>query len=275
MSERSPENPTLLDETADVRAAVREKYGSIAAGKDPGCCGDSGCCDTGDPIPLMQQIGYSPEEAAAVPEGANLGLGCGNPLGLAEARPGETVLDLGAGAGIDCFLAARAVGPRGHVIGVDMTPPMVERARANARRHGYSQVGFRLGEIEHLPVADRSVDLVISNCVINLSPDKPQVFREAHRVLRPGGRLVVSDLVLIRPLAPEHRRSLELYVGCVAGAAERQDYLEAIRAAGFQDVEVLRESRYEVGAVSLPEGSAERAAFAAVVSVTVRARRPS
>ena len=184
------------------------------------------------------------------------------------------MLDLGSGAGIDCFLAAREVGPSGHVIGVDMTPAMIERARANAAKSGHSHVEFRLGEIEHLPVADGSVDVIISNCVVNLSPDKPQVFREALRVLKPGGRLLVSDLVLTRPLSPELQRNLDLYVGCVAGAALRDDYLGAMREAGFADVQVVQESTYEVGLDSLPAGSPERDAYAAVVSVKVRARKP-
>ena len=256
---------------SDVRVVVREKYGAIAQGEDPGCCG-SGCC-TGD-ASVLDQLGYAAEQVAAIPEGANLGLGCGNPLALAEVRPGETVLDLGSGAGIDCFLAAREVGPTGHVIGVDMTPQMVERARATAAKTGYINVEFRLGEIEHLPVGDASVDLVISDCVVNLSPDKPQVFREALRVLKPGGHLLVSDLVLTRPLTPELQRDVDLYVGCVAGASLREDYLAMMREAGFADVEVAGEGRYEVGRGALPDGAREHEAFDAVISVKVRARKP-
>jgi arsenite methyltransferase len=268
-----------IDSTADVRVVVREKYGAIAEGKSCGCgCG----CSLDDPsqasaegtTAVLDQIGYTAEQRAAVPEGSNLGLGCGNPLGYAQAKRGETVLDLGSGAGIDCFLAAREVGPDGHVIGVDMTPAMIERARSNAAKSGHSHVEFRLGEIEHLPVADASVDLIISNCVVNLSPDKPQVFREALRALKPGGRMLVSDLVLTRPLAPELRNDVELYVGCVAGASLRDDYLGAMREAGFADVEVVAESGYAVGLDSLPADSPERNAFAAVVSVKVRARKP-
>jgi ubiquinone/menaquinone biosynthesis C-methylase UbiE len=251
----------------DIRTVVREKYGAIAEGRPSGagCCG--GSCG-GD---VLTEIGYSAEQAAAIPEGANLGLGCGNPLAFAEAKPGETVLDLGSGAGIDCFLAAREVGPTGRVIGVDMTPAMIEKARANARKAGVTNVEFRIGEIEHLPLADSSVDLIISNCVVNLSPDKPQVFREAVRVLKPGGRVLVSDLVLTRPLTPEMKKSVDLYVGCVAGAAMKDEYLGMMRDAGLESIEVLNESRYEVGIDTLPPDSAERAAFDCVVSVKVRA----
>jgi arsenite methyltransferase len=255
-------------EPQDIRTVVREKYGAIAEGRTSGCCG--GGCACGD-TDVLDQIGYSAEQALAIPEGANLGLGCGNPLAFARAMAGETVLDLGSGAGIDCFLAARDVGPSGRVIGVDMTPSMIERARANAARHGAANVEFRLGEIEHLPVADGSVDLVISNCVVNLSPDKPQVFREAYRALAIGGRMLVSDLVLTRALAPELQQNVDLYVGCVAGASLRDDYLRFIAEAGFSDVEVVQEDGYGVGVETLAPGSPERTAFDAVVSVKVRA----
>src|SRR5262245_16720323 len=262
----------------DIRTVVREKYGAIAEGRSCGCgCG----CALDEPstasaegtAAVLDQIGYTAEQRGAVPEGANLGLGCGNPLAHAGLTPGETVLDLGSGAGIDCFLAAREMGPAGQVIGVDMTPAMIERARANAAKSGASGVEFRLGEIEHLPVADASVDVIISNCVVNLSRDKPQVFREALRVLKPGGRLLVSDLVLTRPLTPELEKNVDLYVGCVAGASLRDDYLGALREAGFADVTVIQESTYEVGLDSLPADSPERDAYAAVVSVKVRARK--
>jgi len=258
--------------TEDVRTVVREKYGEIAEGKRSGCCGDD-CCAKGE-TDVLGAIGYSDEQKAAIPEGANLGLGCGNPLAYAAARPGETVLDLGSGAGIDCFLAAREVGASGHVIGVDMTAAMIEKARANAAKGGYANVEFRLGEIEHLPVADASVDLVISNCVVNLSPHKDQVFREAFRALRPGGRMVVSDLVLTRPLPPELQRRVDLLVGCVAGASLKEDYLRMMREAGFAEVEVAAEGAYEVGLPNLAENSPEREAFGAVRSVKVRATRP-
>ena len=260
---------TTLEPGADVREVVREKYGAVAEGRRAaaaGCCADSGDADA-----VLAQLGYTADQAAAIPEGANLGLGCGNPLAHAALRPGEVVLDLGSGAGIDCFLAAREVGPAGRAIGVDMTASMITRARANAAKANVSNVEFRLGEIEHLPVADSSVDVIVSNCVVNLSPDKPQVFREALRALRPGGRLVVSDLVLTREIGEDARRNVELYCGCVAGAARREEYLDMIRGAGFASVEVVQESRYAVGLDTLPEGSPERAAFESVVSVKVRA----
>ena len=263
-------------ETTDIRVVVREKYGDIAQGKSCGCgCGCSldDPAKGGDTAAVLDQIGYTAEQKASVPEGANLGLGCGNPLALAKTTPGETVLDLGSGAGIDVFLAAREVGPQGHVIGVDMTPAMIEKARANASKGDYSNVEFRLGEIEHLPVADASIDLIISNCVINLSPDKPQVFREALRVLKPGGRVLVSDLVLTRPLSDAAKKDVDLYVGCVAGASLRDDYLGMMREAGFADVEVVSQGGYSVGLDSLPAHSPEREAFAAVVSVKVRGRK--
>jgi len=253
--------------TDDIRSVVREKYGEIAEGKRSGCgCGGS-CGD------VLITLGYTEAQKATLPAGADLGLGCGNPLAHAAVRPGETVLDLGSGAGVDCFLAARETGPAGRVIGVDMTPAMLERARANAAQGGYANVEFRLGEIEHLPVADASVDCIISNCVVNLSPDKPQVFREAHRVLRPGGRLLVSDLVLTRPLAPALQQDVTLYIGCVAGAAMQDDYLAMIRQAGFADVTVVEERAYTVGQDDLPADSPVREAFASVVSVKVRARK--
>ncbi len=250
----------------DIRIAVREKYAGLA--EQGGCCGPGCGCGETD---VLDQIGYTAEQAAAIPEGANLGLGCGNPIAHAGLEPGQVVLDLGAGAGIDCFLAAREVGPTGRAIGVDMTPAMLEKARANAVRVGATNVEFRLGEIEHLPVADASVDVIISNCVINLSPDKPRVFAEAYRALRPGGRMLISDLVLTRPLPDEVRRNVDLYVGCVAGAALREDYLRLMREAGFADVEVVQESAYTVGQGGLPAGSPEEEAFRAVVSAKIRA----
>jgi arsenite methyltransferase len=227
-----------MGERIDIRTAVRERYGAIAEGKGCGCGtgGGTTCCSS--------ELDYSQTERAAIPEGANLGLGCGAPVALADPKRGETVLDLGSGAGVDVFLASREVGAEGRVIGIDMTPAMIDRARANAAREGYTNVEFRLGEIEHLPVPDASVDVIVSNCVVNLSPEKPQVFREAYRVLKPGGRMLLSDLVLERPLPPETRESIEAYVGCIGGASLRGEYLQMIGEAGFTGVEVVQEGRY-------------------------------
>jgi ubiquinone/menaquinone biosynthesis C-methylase UbiE len=189
-------------------------------------------------------MGYTEEELNVAPEGANLGLGCGNPVALASLKEGETVLDLGAGAGFDCFLASSKVGSMGRIIGVDMTPEMVEKAKENARKGNYVNVEFRLGEIENLPVGDNSVDAVISNCVINLSPDKKRVFAETFRVLRPGGRLMISDITLLKELPEEIRNSVAAYVGCVAGAISKKEYLEAIQAAGFEETKVVSEDTF-------------------------------
>ena len=238
-------------ETGKIRKTVRERYAEIA-GEKSSCCGaDRACGAEGAAERISGRIGYSETEMRSVPEGANLGLGCGNPTALASLRPGETVLDLGSGAGFDCFLASREVGPEGRVIGVDMTPEMVEKARGNARRGGYQNVEFRLGEIENLPVADGTVDAVISNCVINLSPEKRKVFDEAFRVLRPGGRLMISDLVLSKPLPDPVKESVSAYVGCVAGAMPRDEYLDTISAAGFRDVTIAEESPFPVSCFSV------------------------
>ena len=233
-----------------TREVVREKYGEMAR-TGSSCCGGGSCGS----IMTLSEIGYSPEQAAAIPEGSNLGLGCGNPLAFAAVKPGETVLDLGSGAGIDAFLAAREVGETGFVIGVDMTHDMLQRARANAAKVGAKNVEFRLGEIEHLPVADASVDVIISNCVINLSPHKDQVFREALRVLKPGGRMLISDLVWLKPVSDEIRTSVEALVGCVAGASLKDEFLELIRGAGFRDVEVVSQDAYNADACCGSEGS--------------------
>ena len=218
-----------------LRSAVRDAYSEIALADGGSCCGPSAvpCCTDGS---VSLELGYSSDELAAVPEGADLGLGCGNPGAIAALQPGETVLDLGSGAGFDAFLAARAVGPTGHVIGVDMTPAMVSKARANASAGDYAQVEFRLGEIEHLPVADATVDVIISNCVINLSTDKPAVFREAFRVLKPGGRLAISDVVAFADLPDDVRGDLALYSGCMAGASLISELTATMDAAGFVDV---------------------------------------
>ncbi len=212
----------------EIRKAVRDRYGRIAESKrdaTSSCCAQPSCCSrpacSGEAPALSGKMGYSAEELAAAPEGANMGLGCGNPQAIAALQEGEVVLDLGSGGGFDCFLAAARVGPTGRVIGVDMTPEMVERARANAAVGGYGNVEFRLGEIEHIPAADASVDVVISNCVINLSADKPAVMAEAYRVLRPGGRLAISDVVAIGEIPAAVRDDPDLYSGCVAGAVTR------------------------------------------------------
>jgi len=227
-------------ETSEIKTVVRERYAGFAE-KGTSCCGGTSACG-----PVSIEIGYSEEELRSAPEGADLGLGCGNPVAVASLREGETVLDLGSGPGLDCFLAAHRVGPSGRVIGVDMTPQMLDRARQNLRKAGLNNVEFRLGEIEHLPVADSSVDVIISNCVINPAPDKPRVFAEAFRVLRPGGRLMVSDIVLMSELPAAVKDSVLAYVGCVAGASLKEDYLAAIRGAGFRDVEVVGETIFPV-----------------------------
>jgi len=230
-----------------IRKKVREGYAKVAQ-QQQSCCGPSStCCDSVNIADaLAQKVGYSEQDIASAPEGANLGLGCGNPVALASLQPGETVLDLGSGPGFDCFLAAQRVGNTGHVIGVDMTPEMIAKARENAQKGSYSNVEFRLGEIEHLPVADNSVDVIISNCVINLSLDKPQVFREAFRILRNGGRLMISDTVLLKPLPEFIQKSVAAYVGCVSGAMRKQDYINAITQAGFQDVQILKETPFSL-----------------------------
>ena len=226
----------------ETKKVVREGYARIAKQGSSCCAPPSSCCGNTDLAQdISRNIGYSEEELKAVPEGANLGLGCGNPVALASLREGETVLDLGSGAGFDCFLAASKVGADGMVIGVDMTPEMLEKARQNASKGDYGNVEFRLGEIENLPLADSSVDVVISNCVINLSPDKERVFRETFRVLKPGGRLMVSDIVLLKELPVSIKNSIEAYVGCLAGAMMRDEYLGAIEGAGFQDVGIVDE----------------------------------
>jgi SAM-dependent methyltransferase len=226
------------------RRVVRERYAAIASAETgEGCCSTTACCESEDAaIEATRErgelLGYSAADLDSVDGEANLGLGCGNPKALAALSPGETVLDLGSGAGFDCFLAAREVGETGHVVGVDMTPEMVEKARENATINDARNVEFRLGEIEHLPVADGSVDVVISNCVVNLSPDKPQVFREAYRVLRPGGRLAVSDVVLTASVPDDVRADLDSVAACVAGASTVEQVETIIAEAGFENVDI-------------------------------------
>jgi len=243
----------------EIRQVVRERYGKVAisndlaasTGRATSCCGQSNasngkaaaasCC--GSPEITSQQLstlmGYTKADIDSVPEGANMGLGCGNPVALASLRPGETVVDLGSGGGFDCFLAARQVGNAGKVIGVDMTPDMVSKARRNAQKIGADTVEFRLGEIEHLPVADNSADIIMSNCVINLSPDKQKVYRDALRVLKPGGRLAISDVVATAPLPDEIQQDLALLSACVGGAATIDDTVKMLAEAGFEDIEVI------------------------------------
>ncbi len=231
----------------EIKKVVRKGYAKIATQKSSCCAPVQSCCGTGNLAKeISMKIGYSEEELKAVPEGANLGLGCGNPIALASLKDGEVVLDLGSGAGFDCFLAAQKVGKKGKVIGVDMTPEMIEKARENAKKGRYENVEFRLGEIENLPVVDNSVDIVISNCVINLSPDKRRVFAEAFRVLKPGGRLMISDIVLLRELPDFIKNSIEAYIGCLSGAIMKDEYIKIINEAGFQAVSVIDETHFPI-----------------------------
>ncbi len=275
-----------MTDRESTRRHVRERYGRVAREGGFGCGCGTGCCDsTQDPQSVSASFGYSEEEQQAVPEGANLGLGCGNPVALASLKEGDTVLDLGSGAGFDCFLASRRVGTSGHVIGVDMTVDMLEKARRNAQEGRYTNVEFRLGEIEHLPVADASVDVVISNCVINLSVDKPQVFTEIFRVLRPGGRLMVSDIVLTAPLPDAFKKSSLLYTSCVSGALLKEEYLGCIRNAGFSGITIHGESVFPLNHIisepelintigSVPYDEAERKRLSeSIVSIKIGAEK--
>ena len=271
----------------EIKQYVRDRY-ARAAQQGSSCCQPAtSCCGGGkETEAISKNIGYTDQDLKAVPEGANLGLGCGNPLALASLREGETVLDLGSGAGFDCFLAARQVGKKGKVIGVDMTPEMLDKARGNAQKGDFTNVEFRLGEIENLPVADNQVDIVISNCVINLSPAKEKVFREAFRVLKPGGRLMVSDIVLKKDLPEEIKNSVAAYTACVAGAVRKEKYLDCIRAAGFQGADVLAETNYPLDiAPSDPTAKAiveilgspakARELASSIASIKVYAKKPA
>ncbi|MCW4031443.1 MAG: arsenite methyltransferase [Candidatus Bathyarchaeota archaeon] len=219
----------------DIRRKVREGYSKIARTKECGCCGSE----------ISEEIGYSRAELESVPLGADMNLGCGNPVALASLKEGEIVIDLGSGGGLDCFLTAKKVGSNGRVIGVDMTPEMLDKARANCRRGGYENVEFRLGEIENLPVADSTADVIISNCVINLSPEKQRVFNEVFRVLKPGGRLMISDIVLLKDIPEAVKSNVLAYVGCISGAEMKSTYIKMIEEAGFNEIEVVEETKLE------------------------------
>lgn len=253
----------------EVRNMVREQYGKVAEiGASAGCA--PSCCSAPNAASSLQ-LGYSSEELASLPDGADMGLGCGNPQAIAALKAGETALDLGSGGGFDCFLAAKQVGPTGRAIGVDMTAQMVDKARKNAQKAGATNVEFRLGEIERLPVADGEVDVILSNCVINLSPNKPRVFAEAYRVLRPGGRLAISDVVMLKPVPPELQAKAEALIGCVSGAATVEELRRALADAGFADVRVTPrpESRAFISQW-LPGSGAEDY----VASATIEATKP-
>jgi arsenite methyltransferase len=275
---RGPVTPSEPPAEALVEA-VRERYGAIG-GRAAGCCGGSAtqsCCGEsadgaeGSASCCAESLGYTAAELAILPAGAYLGLGCGNPTALLALQEGEVVLDLGSGAGVDCFLAAQRVGPRGRVIGVDMTPEMVARARKLAREHGRTNVEFRLGEIDHLPVADQSVDVVVSNCVINLVPDQQEVYREAYRVLRPGGRLAVSDVVATRPVPEELRHDPVRWASCSSGALEAKEIADLLGSAGFVDVTVEVPGRPETGAPPSLRAQDDLS----IVPGSIHARKPS
>jgi arsenite methyltransferase len=270
--------------TEQIVEIVRERYGRIAEGKESGCCGPASACGGGETAVALG-VGYSKQDLAALPEESNLGLGCGAPLRHLGLSSGETVLDLGSGAGVDAFLAAREVGPSGRVIGVDMTPAMLDKARANMRKAGVSNVEFREGRLESLPVESGSVDAVTSNCVINLVPDKGKVFAEVARVLKPGGRLVISDIILDGALPDAVAKDVYAYVGCVSGAMVREDYFRLLRRAGFSGVEVLKDVDYlgavgdafpaELAKLLASAGIAPDALTGKVRSVTYRASKPA
>jgi SAM-dependent methyltransferase len=251
----------------EIKRAVKERYTAIAESKSCGCgSGEGGsCCGGGDPKQAAELIGYNVKELGEIPQEAILGLGCGSPVAYVGLKPGETVLDLGSGGGIDVFLAAKKVGTKGRVIGIDMNEAMIKRASEAAEEYGFKNVEFRLGEIEEMPVEDDTVDAIISNCVINLSPDKSQVFHEAHRVLKPGGRITVSDIVTEGAIPEEIRRDLDSWASCVSGALPQEEYLKDIEAAGFNKPKILTESYYDTSEYNIDFK---------VKSVTVEAYKP-
>jgi len=262
-----------MEDLHEVRERVREGYAAVAE-RGTSCCESTSCCGTADDASaanLAAVVGYTPEEIAALPEGANMGLSCGNPVALASLKPGEVVVDLGSGGGFDIFIAGRKVGASGRAIGIDMTPEMLSKARRNIpvyrERSGLDNVEFRLGEIEHLPLPDNSVDVIISNCVINLSPDKPQVWREIARVLKPGGRVAVSDLALLQPLPKQISEMVAALIGCIAGAVLVDETERMAREAGLTNLQLVkkreyvdimsswRDPLYQQIVAALPEGS--------------------
>jgi len=270
----------------DIRQIVRDGYASVAKKKRENCCSTSDLCcqDVITPDNLALGLGYGVGELKSIPENANMGLGCGNPTAFASLNEGETVVDLGSGGGIDCFLASARVGKSGRVIGVDMTPEMIERAKSNAVGGEYENVEFRLGEIEKIPVEDNTADCIISNCVINLSPDKARVFSDAFRILKPGGRLMLSDIVLTTQLPESLRESITAYVGCIAGAIRKDDYLSLLKAGGFEEIDIVGESYYfgkdnepmlgkyaELFGIPVEE---LRAMSSSVLSLNLKARKP-
>lgn len=259
----------------EIRRSVRENYGKVAEAGGEGCGCAPTCCSPEDVEPADKTslaLGYTQEDVTSVPRGANMGLGCGNPQAIALLRPGETVLDLGSGGGFDCFLAAQAVGSTGRVIGVDMTPQMVEKARRHAEKAGLAQVEFRWGEIEHLPVEDGTIDVIISNCVINLSPEKEQVFHEAWRVLKPGGRLAISDIVAATELPESVKNDPALYAGCMAGAAAIHEIESVLARVGF---EAIRIRPKDGGRDVVREWAPERDIADVLVSATITAVKPA
>ena len=294
MPEDEPTATSGVDrDPEETRELVRERYGNIASNAqgcgdevgvdatadDGGCCSadadatadDGGCCSDDADATGSERLGYDAEDVASVVDGADLGLGCGNPKAFAEMTPGETVLDLGSGAGFDCFLAADEVGPDGHVIGVDITPEMVSKARENAAKNDAETVEFRLGEISHVPVADETVDVVISNCVVNLAPDKQRVFDDAYRVLRPGGRVAISDVVQTAPFPDDVRMDPESLTGCVAGAATVDALESMLERAGFEAIEISPKAE---STEFISEWDADRDLGEYLVSATIEARKP-